>query len=1801
MNHKFQTKKLINLLILLTMLTSSVFGSALLVKPMPAKAASIEVPTQDLSGVGSPTIDGQIDEVYGDPIASDPADAPQGNQNLDLLDLYAVQDDNYFYIAFTVNDNIESTNWGKYVLYIDTSNDTNGATNDAWGRNVVVNDPHKPEFGIYSWVDAPPYDPAHTQLVPWDQGTTSWDWGSASQVDEAAMGVGSTSVLEWKLSQTTLGDPETIWIEVWDTGGGGGDNAQDTINNPADDWNATDWGTQAILANSTQFGAPIIDGERDQIWGNPAATDPLGDMSEPNLDLHRMYLVEDADNFFIGFDAYASDWGMTYGIYIDSDLVDGSGGTSDPWGRAVDAVSAHLPEHTIYVFHDGDDTLQDAQLNHWNGSGWSYDTLISQGGAQAYGPGNDWIEYKVPKSTMGDPSNLALEIFTTGGDGHAQDSVPSDPNVNFSDPDWTGLTTTLSAFLIYPPLDLSLSVSTPTEGQTFSIPLIDVIGSVNPSEGVTVTVDLNHTNLYTPTITPSGAFTQPVSLIAGSNTITVTATDGSLIKDVVRNVTYGASQDDDIWWSELGHNSRDGLYRNPGAAVVTGTLVTLRLRAADKDLTGVKMRLYNDRTDTESLIDMTRAASDGTYEYWEHQLNTGSDPTVYWYRFIPMDGSSMAYYEDDNKRTGGWGEAFSESNDNSWQLTVYDPAYQTPDWVKDAVVYQIFPDRFRDGDPANNTPAGTFFYDEETIFRSNMSEWNTQICDPRDNSNPDCYETYSSNFYGGDLQGIIDKLDYIQDLGVTALYLNPIFESPSNHKYDTTDFGVVDDNFGDLILFQTLVNQAQSRGIHIILDGVFNHTSSDSIYFDRYGRYTSMGACESQDSPYRDWYYFIDVTPGTGPCVGSDGTPNGADYESWWGYDSLPKLNSKEPAVRDLVWDDGTNSIGPYWVNQGAGGWRLDVAGDVDPGVISDPTNEYWEGFRAAIHAVDSEGYIAGEEWGNASSWLLGNEWDAVMNYQYSSAMLGFFRDTPFEDNDHNASSSAGIIKPLTPSDLDERLLNWMERYPPEALYAMMNLLGSHDTNRPLFMLDHNAAEGTDDSLLDNPDYDWSDAVSRQKGVAILQMTLPGAPTLYYGDEIGNIGPVTYANGKWEDDPYNRIPFPWLDESGTPFYTFLQSQTNQDAIYDYYALLTEVRNKNQALRTGSFDTLLTDNEHKVYAFGRKLADHSSAAVVTINKTDTPYTVTIDVDGYLPYGASFENIFDNLIYLVDGSGQIEVPVPAMSGTILITTTAMAAPPDAVDDLAVIDERNGEVELDWSAAAGVDSYDIYRSILSGGGYTLLTNISNTVYTDTGLTNAQAYYYVVVSRDDGNGLVSGLSNEAMGIPHHDLSGAWYNLQWPHELTHTISTITPTENIYGQLWIDGATGEGGPASGISAQIGFGLTGSITTTWTWVDMGYDQAAGTNDQYVGNLYPDQVADYEYATRWSSDGGLSWYFSDISGPGDNGNYGLMHVIASSDTISPTAPTNLGVTGTTASSISLVWDANLEEDLAGYAIFRQPAGGNHAPTAFEEIDRVAADKTSYTDTMVQTDESYDYYLKAFDTSFNFSDPSNIASGTAEARIVAVTFQVMVPDYTPGTVYIVGSIPGQPEWNPGSQALTKVDDSTFTVTLNILDGSAIEYKYARGSWDTVEKEIDGNTEISNRTATVSYGTDGTQTIEDTVANWRDPIVVDYSPLDMSTQITVTSLISVQWNQAMPDNSTFEITSTVGTVTGTFGYQASTFTVVYTPTHGLFPDADYTVTVSGKSDVNGDVQQVPVIWTFDTNLPKEDETTIYLPTLYK
>jgi glycosidase len=1486
----------------------------------------------------------------------------------------------------------------------------------------------------------------------------------------------------------------------------------------------------------------VIDGVKEAAWGDPLAVDPMGDMSEPNLDLQGLYVIEDADNVYVGFDATASTWGMTYGIYLDTDQVDGSGATSDPWGRAVNAVSAHLPEHTLYVWHEDWDALQDVQLNHWDGSGWSYDSLISQGGEQGYGPDDDWIEYRVPKAALGNPATIALEVFTTGGGGHAQDTVPSDPNVAYPDPDWSGDVTTLSAFALFPPppppewyargdfngwstadpmyddgshgdavagdgiytalvavatagryefkiATADWSTSYPTSGNswldttaadeivtvTFDtntytdgwLPETDIIGvstepgawtavgdwqgwdNANPGTamtaqgdgvyGLTTSIASPGTYQYKAVKTGSwdavgadgrsvNAATMVFEIVEADQEVTfsVDALDGRVSVEVAEPSI--PQPDDNVWWDGLGHNTRDDLYRVPWGAVTTGTPVTLRFRTYHNDVTDVTVRVWSTAAGAQTLVPMELVATTDDdpygYDWWQATLPAQDDLTVLYYRFIVRDGSDQDFYEDDDLFDGGWGTPYDESPDYSFQIDVYDPAFETPDWMKDAVVYQIFPDRFYNGHQGNDpTLSDPTVYDNPVLVKA-WDELPEGYC--RAYEGVTCDEgPLGRDFFGGDLKGVRQKLDYLQDLGVTAIYFNPIFMAPSNHLYDTTDYYEIEPYFGPYGQYVSLLEHAEQQGIHLILDGVFNHTSSDSLYFDRYSRYKTVGAFESQDSAFYNWYTFYQWPD---------------DYNSWWGFDSLPVLTEIQE-VRDFIYGDG-DSVARYWIERGAAGWRLDVAPDKSHG--------WWQEFRPAVKSTNPEAIIIGEIWDDASPWILGDEFDSTMNYRFRRAIIGFVNG---DTNDPNQ----GFIRDLNPDQFNSVLQSIKEDYPPPAYETAMNLVGTHDTQRILWALTPGARNREDKEF---NDINLAEGKAKLKLLAIMQMTMPGAPTIYYGDEAGLTG---------DTDPDDRRPFPWGNEDLD--------------LLDHYQTLISLRHEHSFLRTGSYDRLYTHNDDGTYAYGRK--DASGAAVVAVNRDTAAHDLAIDLNGYVPEGTVLTDGLNGGTYTVSG-GQVVVSVAGRWGAILITPPGTdLTPPEAPTGLSAT-EGDGSVALAWNPVAGAAGYYVYRSPVSGGGYERLsdTPLADTAYTDNTVVNGRLYYYVVTAVDAA-GNESARSHEAEALPH--LIIGWANLQWPPSIVHTISALNPTENIYGQVWIDGHTNEPGPTEGLMAQVGYGPDGSYpdgNPDWIWVDAVFNVDAGNNDEFMGQLLPEAVGTYDYAYRYSTTGGLVWLYADLDGTGngyDPAQAGDLVVNPSNDTTPPEVPANLHLVEASPSFIHLAWDAVPDADLYRYEVYRGDAAGG----PYAKVADVLAPTTEYTDMDVAAGTTYYYVVLATDTSFNKSAYSDWLMATAQARPVQVTFNATLPDTTPDgdDIYMGGSFNG---WDPAGTLMTRTN-LFATVTLTFYEGDQIEYKYTLGSWDYVEKGATCE-EISNRTATIWYGTNGTMTLDDVVLNWRN-----------------------------------------------------------------------------------------------------------------
>lgn len=740
----------------------------------------------------------------------------------------------------------------------------------------------------------------------------------------------------------------------------------------------------------------------------------------------------------------------------------------------------------------------------------------------------------------------------------------------------------------------------------------------------------------------------------------------------------GAPGDNDVRWGELLHDTRDEFYREPFGALPTGSTALIRLRTGQDDITGATLRVYNTPGGTVSLP-MSKMAGevDPTFDWWEATLlatATASGRELS-YKFLVQDGSDNDGYVDDHAHNqydhedrfeNGTGIPVDDPEAanlfaNSFKITVYDAAFLPPEWVAGTIIYQLMPDRFRNGDADNDDD-----YPYADVYGTPVhlhAAWNEAVDNPRDPLSP-YHNKWSADFFGGDLQGVLDELDYLQSLGVGAIYFNPIFASPSNHGYDTADYLEISPRYGDNALFATLATEAENRGIKIILDGVFNHTGSDSVYLDRASHFNAegepalgndgSGACEGAASPFAAFFDLIQPGSG-GPCW------NGQFYNSWWGYDSLPLLRDyvMNGAVRDFVFDvdnDGDNGIDTrpgviqYWSAQGVDGWRFDVADELP--------HDFWQQFRNQVNTVDGLGLpMWSEVWYEAQPWLLGDQMDATMNYRLRKAILGFLVDSNWTDNDNYGDQT---VWKLRPSEFDSVLGAIAEDYPEEAWVSMMNLVGSHDTSRALFALGERSANLTA-------------AIAKMKMLASFLLTYPGAATVYYGDEAGlgaaaHGGPAQWGagysfGGILQDDPYNRHPFPWT-AAQDPYAEALVGGFDSvsgslpgtlpdEGLREVYRRLGQARANTEVLRAGGVVTLLASDPLGLYAYARvKSNAEPECALVVLNRSTAAQPVTLADLPNRCDGLTFVNLFGGAEVSSAGGTLSLASVPGLSAAVLL---------------------------------------------------------------------------------------------------------------------------------------------------------------------------------------------------------------------------------------------------------------------------------------------------------------------------------------------------------------------------------------------------------------------------------------------------------------------------------------------------------------------------------------------------------------------
>ncbi len=1149
------------------------------------------------------------------------------------------------------------------------------------------------------------------------------------------------------------------------------------------------------------------------------------------------------------------------------------------------------------------------------------------------------------------------------------------------------------------------------------------------------------------------------------------------------------AHDNNVEWDGLRHDSRDTLYRTPGGAVPAGTAVTLRFRTFHNDVTGVKVRFYSvDRAGQQiekmslaaSGVDCYQASLAGKKcDFWQLTLPADFGVDNLWYRFIVTDGTDTDYYADDTPALdGGLGAPSDDVIDQSWALMLFEPGFAAPSWAKDAVIYQIFPDRFRNGRTNNDPATGDVRYDDPVIktawgalpegYCRNYAGITAATCPSRYGEGPGIEQPRGRDYAGGDLKGVDQQLDYLHALGATTIYFNPIFDAGSDHGYDTQDYTKVDPYFGTQKDWENLVKHAQDRGMRIVLDGVFNHLSSDSPFFDRYHHYATVGACESLSSPYRSWFLFSEVGQGNGTCAGTGGSTS-ATYTGWFGFDSIPVIN--KAASNTSVWQyflTGADSIAKRWLKAGASGWRLDVAGDP-----SFPDG-YWQTFREVVKATRPDALTISETWQKDSTLLRslrGDRFDTTMNYRLRDAVIGFLAPGAF---DSKGFADSGHVIPA--SDFLDRLSSIREDYPDAAYYSAMNLLDSHDTERLLWTLTPGADNATD---REQNAANLAAGKGRVRLASLIQFTLPGAPTMYYGDEVGVTG---------DDDPDDRRTYPWADLGGSPDTSMLA----------HYTSLAALRRNVPALRSGDFRALLADDANGVAAYGRRTS--SQAVVVVVNRDASPHAASIPLAGYLRDGLAFTTRFalgaGGSSSASSSGGVLAVTVPANGALVLATGSVDLAPP-AAPHLTLTGEGDASLDVSWNAVAGAASYDVWVSPVTGGGYVKVNGapVSGTSFHVDGLVNGQEAF-VVVTANDAAGNASGWSNEVSGLPHFSIG--WANLQWPPTMTHTISVVNRTDTAYGQVWIDGVTSMPGATPGLRAQLGFGPAGSNpagNAAWTWVDAAFNVDAGNNDEYQASMLPEATGSFDYLYRYTTTNGREWLYADLDGPIPDGaqppNPGKLTVTSSGDTSAPAVPTGLHVVSASPVGIDLAWDAVTgDASLYGYEVERAASAGG----PWDLIARVTAPEV--TDAAVAEGETWFYRVRSIDLSFNRSTPSTAVSATAQVRTVTLVFTVTVPSSTDGTgrpVFIAGFLDrldgNLPQWDSDGVALTRVDATHWTITLTGLEGVQLEYKYTNGAGNFEYVEKDGACgEISNRLLTLSYGTTGTQSVNDTVLNWRN-----------------------------------------------------------------------------------------------------------------
>ena len=602
----------------------------------------------------------------------------------------------------------------------------------------------------------------------------------------------------------------------------------------------------------------------------------------------------------------------------------------------------------------------------------------------------------------------------------------------------------------------------------------------------------------------------------------------------------------------------------------------------------VRLRFRTARDDAQEVclisggeaLQMQKVSSGEVFDYYETEVQLTDTMFVYYFR-IKSESEELCYH-----RCG-----VSEHPVEYYNFRIM-PGFSTPAWAKGAVMYQIFVDRFCNGDPSNDVEDGEYVYIGEPVCK--VKDWNEfpEAMDIR-------------RFHGGDLQGVLDKLDYLEELGVEVIYFNPLFVSPSNHKYDIQDYDYIDPHYGVIIedggevlsegekdntratkyqkrtgdirnleasnrLFAKLVEEMHTRGMRVILDGVFNHCGSFNKWMDRERIYEPQpeyekGAYVSAQSPYRDFFHFFDER--------EEAWPYNKNYDGWWGHDTLPKLNYEDsPTLEEYILNIGKKWVSPPY---NADGWRLDVAADL--GYSNEYNHIFWENFRKAVKSANPQALILAEHYGDPGEWLQGDEWDSVMNYDAFMEPLTWFLTGMEKHSDERRTDLWGNA-----DNFVNTMNHFMASMLTPSLQVAMNELSNHDHSR--FLTRTNHIVGRVAQLGSKAAEEGINLAVMREAVAV-QMTWVGAPTVYYGDEAGVCGFT---------DPDSRRTYPW-------------GQENRELV-EFHKEMIRIHKREKPLRTGSLKMLSWSSNVLAYARFQE----SEQIIVVLNNSKELKEVTIPV-------------------------------------------------------------------------------------------------------------------------------------------------------------------------------------------------------------------------------------------------------------------------------------------------------------------------------------------------------------------------------------------------------------------------------------------------------------------------------------------------------------------------------------------------------------------------------------------------------------